>query len=286
MAVSIRGALSSVAVTLALAGCSSTDLMTAYLPGACPDSGGRLAGVEWDRARVVSIDVRQGNFDPIVIRVRRDDPYIFRFTNRDDFTRTFRSAGFFTSIAVEKINIGTEERIHPCVSSVDIPPNVPVEIYFVPVRDGRYEFEDPTLGIPLVFGGGANGVIYIALPRATIESPTNFRVIDPPPPPPSPAGSVAPPAAARTPAPGGFPIDPSLQSPAPNVTGSPLPGDAPGALPGDVPATLPGDAPDSEGPITLPGDPTLSLPGDPPPFSAEPPIRLPGDPPAQESLAQ
>ena len=121
------------------------------LPGGCSTApSDALKDVNWEKARIVTIDIRQGAFDPIVLRLRRDEPYLFHFNNRDDSSRTFRSPGFFSSIAVDRVTVGGKDLAEPCMVGINIPARTPVEMRFVPTQDGRYEFEDTTFGIPML----------------------------------------------------------------------------------------------------------------------------------------
>lgn len=277
----------------ALAGCASVGDMLPSMPsmaglgGTCADNQAKLEGIAWDEARVVSIGIRQDAYEPMVIRVRQNEPYVFRFVNRDDSNHVFRSPGFFSSVAIEKVSYPDQEVLHPCMVGLGIPADSTVNLHFVAFRDGRYEFEDPRFGVPILFAAGSSGVVYISTPRQTIESPTNLKVIEPPPAVPAVPGASRPGAVPGGPS-SGFPIDSSSQRPGspgapglPGDSGMSLPGDAPVGLPGDAPLGLPGDAP-----VRLPGDrvPTapedsgMMLPGDAPPLlPGDAPVRLPDE---------
>lgn len=287
-----RGAL-VLSAAAGLAGCVSFGDLVPSMPslglgGICADNQAKLDGIDWSEARVVSIGIRQNAYDPMVIRVRQDEPYVFRFINRDDSSHVFRSPGFFSSVAIEKVSYSDQEVLHPCMVGVGIPAESTVTMQFVAFRDGRYEFEDPLFGIPLLYIAGSSGVVYIATPHQTIESPVNIKVMEPPPAIPAVPSASRPGAVPGGPS-SGFPVDSSLQAPgSPGLPGLPgdggvsLPGDSPASLPGDSPVSLPGDAPvrfpGDRGTTVAPEDSGIVLPGDAPaPLPGDAPIRLPDE---------
>lgn len=143
-----------------------------------PEKINRLRGVEWGFAKVIPVRVRQGEFSPLVIYLRRDMPYVFRFTNADDRAHTFAAPDFFEAVAVSHLPgtsgpepaaplpsaLVTAATPVPCnddVSAIKLPADATVELPLVTMRDGRYSFQDVFLYLPSSLTGGDIGVIVI-----------------------------------------------------------------------------------------------------------------------------
>jgi hypothetical protein len=159
----------------------STNIGLPFVGGSCVGkSKDKLRGVEWDKARVVEFRIRQGHFDPMLVQLSQNEPYVFRFVNRDEYEHIFRAPEFFNSIAIEKVSSSGKDIQQPCMIGVGVPPEKIVEVQFVADRDGRYEFQDSELGFPTLFSAGNGGIVYISLPRTQIQSPFNLQVVEPP----------------------------------------------------------------------------------------------------------
>lgn len=114
---------------------------------------------DWDKADVAAIRIRQGNFAPMIVHADKGKPTILRIVNGDDGFHTFRAPEFFDNISIAKVTRGTDQDGPGCHSLITIPANKTVEIHFVPLRDGRYEFTDDL--VPAVLSGGAVGIVNI-----------------------------------------------------------------------------------------------------------------------------
>ena len=120
-----------------------------------------MAKINWARVPRVEMAVREGDFEPMVLRMKQGRPYVLKIRNRDDSVRYFRALEFFKQNAVIAIAVDGERAEETCVQAVNIPPRKTAEVRFVAVIDGHYEFEDNFLMIPLVMSGGPSGVIVI-----------------------------------------------------------------------------------------------------------------------------
>ena len=142
---------------MAVAACTTPDLDQYWSADSCrEDTIQYVEGIDWSRARIVSIRIRQGEYDPLIIRLLQDQPYIFRIINRDDDFRDFRAVEFFDAVAVDNVSINGIDTGESCITTVTVPPMQTAELRLVAVRDGRYEFEDQPLPLPgLVSWGGA-----------------------------------------------------------------------------------------------------------------------------------
>ncbi len=185
-------------VALALAACAGDDAIvvpsfSTFFDYNCPeDTDKQLEGVDWSRARTVGISIRQDEYDPMIIGLRQNRPYIFRLENRDDYAHTFMAGEFFRSVFTAKVTKGDQEFQVACLEGVRIEAMQTVEIQLLAARDGRYEFTDNTLPMfsPVSNPGGISGVISVEKPRRKMPSPV-VRIPEEPPQPVGP-GTVPP----------------------------------------------------------------------------------------------
>ena len=186
-----RGAAVSAAV--AAAACTTPDLDRYWSSDACrEDAIQYVEGIDWARARIVSIRIRQGEYDPLIIRLLQDQPYVFRIINRDDDFRDFSAVEFFDAVAVDNVSINGVDTGESCISTVTVPPMQTAELRLVAVRDGRYEFEDQPLPLPGLVSWGGSGVISINM-KSSIPIARYSDLV------PSRPGLAAPPGLAPTP---------------------------------------------------------------------------------------
>lgn len=97
--------------------------------------------VDWSKAEVVQLRIRQDEFDPITIVLNRDTPYVLRIENADNIIRGFRAAELFRNVALAKVEIGDTESVETCIDNIVVDGNSTGELHFVAVRDGHYKFD-------------------------------------------------------------------------------------------------------------------------------------------------
>lgn len=145
------------AAVLGLAGCGGAAPLSGW---SCDtETAASVKAEDWDKADVAAIRIRQGNFAPMIVHADKGKPTILRIVNGDDGFHTFRAPEFFDNISIAKVTRGTDQAGPGCHSLMTIPANKTVEIHFVPLRDGRYEFTDDL--VPAVLSGGAVGIVNI-----------------------------------------------------------------------------------------------------------------------------
>jgi hypothetical protein len=156
----MRKALLWGAMTVAvagLAGCGGAGSMAGW--GCDATTAASVKAEDWEKADVAAIRIRQSNFSPMIVHATTGKPTILRIVNGDDEFHTFRAPGFFDNVSVAKVTRGTDQDGPGCHSLITIPARKTVEIHFVPLNDGRYEFTDDL--VPLVLSGGAVGIVNI-----------------------------------------------------------------------------------------------------------------------------
>lgn len=150
-------------LSFALSGCMVWNGAGSLFSGVtCPVIPVALDQAVWPDAEVLEVRVRQGRFEPMLLRMRQGLPYILRFTNADDQARIFNAPEFFSAVTVHKILIGPADIGETCVAAVAVPPQEVAEIQLVAERDGRYIFEDNAFIFPPVPGRAGIGLITIA----------------------------------------------------------------------------------------------------------------------------
>lgn len=128
----------------------------------CPEAN--LDNVDWSTARIVDIKIRQDEFQPMVIGLARDLPYVLHIRNADSSGHSFRSPTFFRQAGVAQITVDGEDRTldGDCITGVSVPANGAVEIRLVALLEGRYAFEDPAwLGLGLQDEDNGFGTIVV-----------------------------------------------------------------------------------------------------------------------------
>lgn len=135
-------------------------------------SSAPLQGVDWLKARRLSLRIRQGEYLPTYVGMQMNQSYVLEIENADEGNRSFRALEFFNAIAVAGVNIaGAGFQDVDCLGGVTIPAGQKTEIRFVAVRDGTYEFDDNSLMVSLAMIGSSGGFITIEPPKTYVQSP-------------------------------------------------------------------------------------------------------------------
>lgn len=116
-----------------------------------------LSEVEWDEAMVVPIVISSGEFQPMVIDLRRNRPYRFIIENRDDETRILYAPAFLHTSAIGAISVDGEADDDRCPSQLLVPPLATAEIRLQPLRRGRFQLADTLVPID-VWGAGIGSI--------------------------------------------------------------------------------------------------------------------------------
>ncbi len=146
----------------ALSSCAVTQGGSEFIALGCVDDAEeRLDGVDWESAWTVNLRIRQGEFNPMVVNMVENGPIVLRIINDDDSRHTVRSSEFFRSIALESIAIGAEIDRDRCIDAVTVPARATAELRLMPVRYGRYDFEDSSILVSRIAIASAVGVFVI-----------------------------------------------------------------------------------------------------------------------------
>ena len=119
-----------------------------------------LADQDWETAQTVQLSVRHGEYTPMVVGLQRGQAYVLQIKNGDDYNRRFHAPDFFRAVALKGVRVaGGAEDTTACIAGLGLPAGGVVEARFVPVRDGRFRFEDS--GLLTALTGDGFGVIRI-----------------------------------------------------------------------------------------------------------------------------
>jgi hypothetical protein len=140
-------ACAAVALGAMLAGCAPAGRVKDHLVLAfagCAETS--RDDIDWSAARTVNIRIRQDEFQPMVVGLTRDIPYVLQIRNADSSTHGFRSPAFFRKAAVAQIVVDGKARDldGECITGVSVPANSAVEVRLVALLEGRYDFENPS----------------------------------------------------------------------------------------------------------------------------------------------
>lgn len=114
-----------------------------HIDGRCfVDAPKHLAGVNWSRARVVNVDIKDGRFSSYGIDLRLGQPTILRLANKDATQRTFGAGEFLSAVALEQVSGGAGTLTRPCIVGLGIGAGATAELRLVPVKEGWYYPED------------------------------------------------------------------------------------------------------------------------------------------------
>ena len=99
--------------------------------------------VDWQRMRTVTVELSEYRYSPSTIRLQRGVPYKLELVNRGQARHYFTAPGFFRSIATRKVQANRDGEIKAAYFTAleMMPDGGQLDMYFVPVRPGRYSVE-------------------------------------------------------------------------------------------------------------------------------------------------
>ena len=137
----VRFAVAAASVVV-IAGCTETGGQWHFGSFGCsPSDPEALAAFEWDKAETVDVRIRQSDYTPMIMHFVKDRPYVLRFTNADETSRSFRASRFFDSVALRSVSAPDTEPGPLCLDGLTIPAGGTAEVAFVPLKDGRYPYQ-------------------------------------------------------------------------------------------------------------------------------------------------
>lgn len=125
-------------LALALAGCApAKDNFSDSGMGYAPISA--AAAADWSQAQTIDVTLADFEFQPAQMTFQSGQPYRLHVENAGKNTHFFVSAGFFKSIAVDKLVQSGGSVDHPYLREIALAPGESKELLFVAVTKGTYD---------------------------------------------------------------------------------------------------------------------------------------------------
>jgi|GEM_PF-4636846 len=163
--------LLTVAAAAGIAACATENaaydlVQYSRIDGQCfADAPKRLDGVNWTRAKVVNVEIKDGQFSGYGIDLKLGQPTILRLVNKDDTQRTFGAEDFLRAVALEQASGSFGTLTRPCIVGFGIGAGRTAELRLVPVKEGWYYPEDSLFwyfGPREVLSFGGLGIITVS----------------------------------------------------------------------------------------------------------------------------
>ncbi len=102
-----------------------------------------LEGVSFADTPRLDMEIRRGEFTPVVVRMTQNRTYVLRLRNRDEERHVFHAPEFFENIAVAAVAIDNAFVETVCPGpSIELLPGQSLELQLYAAVDGSYEFKD------------------------------------------------------------------------------------------------------------------------------------------------
>ena len=154
------------ALTLALSACAIGEEPNQFLfnqkfsKKCVAETAKKQSPVNWDRAKVLDISIRDGVYDPDNIYLKVGEPTILRIANNDNTSRYFIDGEFLDSVRLAQMTVGGAKYDRPCISGVVIGAGKKAELRLVPLTAGIYFPEGNSFWF-LGFRQGRSGYIFV-----------------------------------------------------------------------------------------------------------------------------
>ncbi len=165
----------AVLAAIGLSACAETDVVLnhSYVTdfGSYQDSdytaehadatGEKAANANWANAHKVTLSLRQNEFSPMIVHLKKGEPYSITVKNNDNNVVSFRADEFFANSSVAQLSEAKHEddmlpaAEKPLLVSFVVPPMGERTVNLIPVMEGRYEYEDASPGLYFVQWGVA-----------------------------------------------------------------------------------------------------------------------------------
>ena len=99
-----------------------------------------LDRTDWKQAEVIDVELGDHHYTPATMEFRLHQPYVLRLKNVGGHAHDLKGQAFYRAI-VAKMVLGRNGRVvTPFIQSVYVRPKAELELWFVPVAEGDYEF--------------------------------------------------------------------------------------------------------------------------------------------------
>ena len=99
-----------------------------------------LSGIDWDQATTIEVLLQDHDFTPHKLVFSRDKPYILKLKNVGAQAHDMVGGSFFQAIVIKMINSSNGRVVTPYLKSVHVRSKHEIDIWFVPMRSGQFDF--------------------------------------------------------------------------------------------------------------------------------------------------
>jgi len=118
-----------------------------------------LESVDWNQADVIEVVLFDNHFSPMLLSLKKGQPYVLRFVNKEKEPRMMVSQDFFGSLAISGEEDNKIALMGFDMEYIPLPEKNAKTIRVVPMESGRYEFRQAAYFD--IFRTGAYGVAYV-----------------------------------------------------------------------------------------------------------------------------
>jgi uncharacterized cupredoxin-like copper-binding protein len=127
-----------------------------------------IESTDWSKMETVTVKLSEHKFAPFTLTFKTGIPYRLQIKNVGSMKHYFVSEDFFKIIAIRKIQSSEGEMMAPYFTAIEIFPGRTVDLYFVPVKKGRYRLVCTVQGHAEL---GMVGTIIVEQSRRTGRTP-------------------------------------------------------------------------------------------------------------------
>ena len=108
--------------------------------GYIQDAPQRVAAADWSKMKTVDVVLKEYSFHPSDLTFKADVPHKLRIINKGTTKHYFTAEGFFRAIATRKLQSNADGEIKaPYFTAIEVFPGRSLDLYFIPVKKGRYD---------------------------------------------------------------------------------------------------------------------------------------------------
>ena len=104
------------------------------------DAAERVKAADWTKMKTLSVTQKEYAFEPSTLVFREGVPYKLVITNKGASKHYFTAENFFKAIATRKVQNTDGEIKAPYFKALEVFPGRSMDLYFIPVKKGAYNF--------------------------------------------------------------------------------------------------------------------------------------------------
>jgi uncharacterized cupredoxin-like copper-binding protein len=104
------------------------------------DAAERVKAADWTKMKTLSVTQKEYAFEPSTLVFREGVPYKLVITNIGTSKHYFTAENFFKAIATRKVQNTDGEIKAPYFKALEVFPGRSMDLYFIPVKKGAYNF--------------------------------------------------------------------------------------------------------------------------------------------------